>query len=297
VSDMLTLAFIALLSELQHGGGGGQAGPPGPPGPPAPYPDPGPAPAPAPLPAPHPAPAPHTIPPAGDQPGPFPRPPPVPVPHAPVVPPGPGPVPPMPPWPTPPTPGTLPPFPGPGWCPDTPVTPAVSARALYWNPQLWNYAARTIRKAFVQEMLGGQWVTFAAAWHPGDKGPQTYMATEAWRVCTAPPVAPPAPAPTPPPAPPPAPLLTPLQQAAIAMNNALAADGYRKSDQGVYMAFQAQAFPSSKPDGFPGTHTMGALHDALASAGVTMAPVTVYPWLAGPGYDGVNAPTLAEWNR
>jgi peptidoglycan hydrolase-like protein with peptidoglycan-binding domain len=103
----------------------------------------------------------------------------------------------MPPWPSPPTPGTLPPFPGPGWCPDAPVTATVAARAAYWNPQLWDYPSKTIRKAFVQEQYGGQWVTFSAAWHPGSAGPKTYMATEAWRQCTAPPVAPPTPVPVP----------------------------------------------------------------------------------------------------
>jgi hypothetical protein len=144
--------------------------------------------------------------------------------------------------------------------------------------------AKTIRKAFVQEMLGGQWVTYAAAWHPGDKGAQTYMATEAWRVCTAPPVAPAIPA------------ATPVHSAALAMNAALAARGYKQADQGLYMGFQREA--GLKADGFPGTHTMTALAAALTDAGTAMAPVHVYPWLTKPGttgYDGVNAPTLAEW--
>jgi len=76
-----------------------------------------------------------------------------------------------------------------------PVTSAVAARAAYWNPSLWNYPTKTIRKPFVQELLGGQWVTFAAAWHPGSAGPHTYMATEAWRLKAAPPIAPPSPGP------------------------------------------------------------------------------------------------------
>ncbi|MDE3097018.1 MAG: peptidoglycan-binding protein [Chloroflexota bacterium] len=96
----------------------------------------------------------------------------------------------MPPWPSPPTPGTLPPYPGPGWCADTPVTTTVANRAAYWNAQLWDYPTKTQRRAFVQEQFGGQWLTFAAAWHPGTAGPKTYMATEAYRLCTAPPVAP-----------------------------------------------------------------------------------------------------------
>lgn len=117
---------------------------------------------------------------------------------------------PMPPWPAPVTPSTLPPFPGPGWVYDEPVSPAVVARAQYWNPKLWNYAQKRIVTPFVQEQFGGRWLTFKAAWHPGDKGPQTYMSTEAFRLASAAPVAPgpttpPAPtaAPAPPPAPPP----------------------------------------------------------------------------------------------
>jgi murein L,D-transpeptidase YcbB/YkuD len=176
--------------------------------------------------------------------------------------------------------------------PDTPVTPAVQARALYWNPLLWNYATRTIRKPYVQEQMNGQWVTFSAAWHPGDHGPQTYMATEAWRLASSPPVAPPAPAQ------PAGPVLSPLQQAAANMNAALAASGYRKSDQPTYKAFQHAAGMTA--DGYPGPHTMSALATTLQSAGMTIAPVHVYPWHAAAGnsgYDGVNAPTLAEWNR
>lgn len=189
MADVLTLlAFLEMLRQGQ-GGGAPQPGPPGPPGPPGGGP---------PLPA-QPAvfvpPSPPPAPPPGPSPAPV-VPPPAPVPVAPPV--APGVLPPMPSWPLPPTPGTLPPFPGPGWCPDTPVTTTVAARAAYWNPQLWDYPSKTIRKAFVQEQLGGQWVTFAAAWHPGAQGPQTYMATEAWRVCTAPPIAPPTPAPVPP---------------------------------------------------------------------------------------------------
>lgn len=90
------------------------------------------------------------------------------------------------PWPSGPVPATLPPFPGAGWEPDTPVTPDIVTRAKYWNALLWDYSTKTQRKPFVQENFGGEWVTFAAAWHPGDKGPKTYMATEAWRVKRAP---------------------------------------------------------------------------------------------------------------
>lgn len=182
--------LLAMLELLAKGNAGPpEPGPPGPPGPPGGGPPPvmpppgdiGPPPPGIIPPAPAPPPAPVPV---------------VPVPVAPLTPPGV--LPPMPPWPSPPTPGTLPPFPGPGWCPDTPVTATVAARAAYWNPQLWDYPSKTVRKAFVQEQLGGQWVTFSAAWHPGSAGPKTYMATEAWRQCTAPPIAPPTPVPVPP---------------------------------------------------------------------------------------------------
>jgi murein L,D-transpeptidase YcbB/YkuD len=64
----------------------------------------------------------------------------------------------------------------------------------------------------------------------------------------------------------------------------------------LYSAFQRAAGLSA--DGFPGTHTMNALQGALAGIGVPMAPVKIYPWRSMPGtsgYDGVNAPTLTEW--
>lgn len=176
------LALLGLLAQQEHAQQPPQPGPPGqpgqagPPGPPAPYPDVPPLPGMPMLPVAIPAPAP-----------------------GPIAPPGT--LPPMPPWPAGPLPGSLPPFPGPGWIPDTPVTPAIVSRAQYWNPILWDYPSKTIRKPFVQEQLGGQWVTFSAAWHPGDKGPQTYMSTEAWRVASAPPVALPLPLPGPAPVP------------------------------------------------------------------------------------------------
>ncbi len=84
-----------------------------------------------------------------------------------------------------------------------------------------------------------------------------------------------------------------VQDAAIAMNNALLAHGYVASDQGLYTAFQQAAGLAA--DGFPSTHTMQALSSTLASASVAMANVPIYPWLAAPGYDGVNAPTSAQW--
>jgi hypothetical protein len=84
-----------------------------------------------------------------------------------------------------------------------------------------------------------------------------------------------------------------LQASAIAMNNALLAHGYKQADQGLYRAFETAA--GLTPDGFPGTNTMGKLQQVLSAAGVQMAPVKIYPWLASGTYDGVNAPTMAEW--
>lgn len=98
------------------------------------------------------------------------------------------------------------------------------------------------------------------------------------------------------PATPPAPspgTSSPLLAAAIAMNNALSARGYKQADQGLYRAFQSAA--NLNPDGFPGTGTMNALQATLAGAGITLASVKIYPWRSSGAYDGVNAPTAAEW--
>jgi len=188
---------------------------------------------------------------------------------------------PMPPWPTAAVPADLPAFPGPGWVPDTPETQPVSKRADYWNNFLWDQKNKKIVKAFVQEQFGGQWLTFAAQWHPGDKGAQTFMATEAWRLATAPSASPPTVT------------LTPVQHAAQAMNAALAGHGYKLTDQGLYKAFQSAAGLTA--DGFPGEGTMAVLKSSLGTMGTSLAPVKVYPWKSGGAYDGVNAPTLAEW--
>ena len=80
------------------------------------------------------------------------------------------------------------------------------------------------------------------------------------------------------------------------MNSALIAHGYKRTDMPLYAAFQRAAGLSA--DGFPGTRTMNALQGVLSGIGVPMAPVKIYPWHSMPGtsgYDGVNAPTLAEW--
>lgn len=73
------------------------------------------------------------------------------------------------------------------------MTPAIVARAQYWNPKLWNYATASIRTPFAQEQLGGRWLTFSAAKHPNPGGswPSTanpwLMATEVYRLTDAPP--------------------------------------------------------------------------------------------------------------
>jgi|SRR5579872_173145 len=316
---MLDPAFfgaLALLEMLSQKGGGAVPGPAPFPPPAVPPPEPAPPPFVPPTPAVVPAvtPPPFKIPPPGvlpqfEQPDvpPPPAPPPMPVPVAPAVPPGV--IPPMPPWDsgvTTPCPADSPPFPGPGWVPDTPVSTAVAARATYWNAILWDFASKTIAHPFVCEQFGGRWLTFAAAWHPGDQGPQTYMATEAWRRVEAQPM-PPAPVPVVPtpvgPAPVPTVVQTPVQAAAIAMANALNAHGYRQADQGLYRAFQTAA--KTTADGFPGTGTMALLKSVLSTMAppVPMPNVPIYPWRAktpsgatgAAAYDGVNAPTYAQW--
>ena len=91
--------------------------------------------------------------------------------------------------------------------------------------------------------------------------------------------------------------LTPAQNAAHQMNQSLMAHGYKQRDQDIYRAFQ-RSIGARVVDGFPGTGTMTALGRALVTMGEAMAPVRIYPWKSKPGtsgYDGVNAPTLAEW--
>ena len=107
---------------------------------------------------------------------------------------------PMPPWPTPVVPSGLPPFPGPGWTADVPVSQAIADRATFWNPKLWDFPSKRIVRPFVIEQFGGRWLAFKAAWHPGNAGPQTFMATEAFRLASASPIAPSPVAPTPAPA-------------------------------------------------------------------------------------------------
>jgi hypothetical protein len=105
------------------------------------------------------------------------------------------------------------------------------------------------------------------------------------------------------PAPPAAPTqnLTGVQQAAVAMANALNTNGYRQADQGLYKAFQSAAGMTA--DGFPGRGTMQtnaqSLTNVLAQIGQPPPNVPVYTWHSMPGttgYDGVNAPTWAQWS-
>lgn len=81
--------------------------------------------------------------------------------------------------------------------------------------------------------------------------------------------------------------------AATAMNDALTAHGYKQTDMGLYKEFQRAMGIAS--DGYPGTGTMGRLAAVLASAGIPMAQVPIYPWHAG-SWDGKNAPTAASWS-
>jgi peptidoglycan hydrolase-like protein with peptidoglycan-binding domain len=220
------------------------------------------------------------------------------------------------PWPSGPVPATLPPFPGPGWEPDVPVTNEIASRATYWNALLWDFGSRTMRKPFVQENFGGQWVTWAAAWHPGDKGPQTFMATEAWRVKTsaapspmpmaappmaAPPMAAPpmaAPGFTPPMGPPVvAPLLPYPGPGAYHTNGAyiyklqvaLATLGYAPEAldglDGPHTQAAVRAFQHDHgltQDGMAGPQTAAAIDAAVAAMHAAPAPMTAAPPLFVP---------------
>ena len=195
-----------------------------------------------------------------------------PVPIGPVTPPGT--LPPMPPWPSP-APANLPSFPGAGWVPDTPVTPAIAARASYWNPLLWDYPSKTMRKPFVQEQFGGQWLTFAAAWHPGSAGPQTYMATEAWRLASAPSVTPPAPAPAPAPVvPPSAPMARPAPVSPYPGTGAYSGNAPYITRYQSALTFLAQSMGHSEwdpqgIDGKFGPHTQAAVKAFQGAHGLT----------------------------
>jgi hypothetical protein len=93
-----------------------------------------------------------------------------------------------------------------------------------------------------------------------------------------------------------------LNDAASAMNSALKAHGYVRTDQPIYAGFQLMAGDLTV-DAFPGTNTINRLKGVLTAMGVTFASVPVYPWHATTtggltgiaAYDGTNAPTWAQW--
>jgi hypothetical protein len=184
----------------------------------------------------------------------------------------------MTPWPTAAVPAGLPPFPGPGWTADTPVVDAVAKRAQYWDPLLWNFATKQIVKPFVQEQFGGRWLTFVAAWHPGDSGPQTYMAVEAWRLVTdsamaSPMVAPqtnplpsaasPNPAPVPP-------TVMPYPGTGAWQNNAVFIRRYQTALTWLASAIGNPAVNPGAIDGVAGPNTQAAVHAFQASHGLTV---------------------------
>ena len=278
------LAFLALLGRQGGGGGGGDL----PPIPPMPGPVP-------------------PIPGGGDGPSPV------------IAPAWPSTVPP-----------DLPPFPGDGWEADTPVSQAVIQRAWALLPTLWAQG----EGAHTVEMTAGHWVTYKAQWMEGGKKgvtawrvkasamPQGQLSpspsADVARRTTVPPIVPAAPSQQqgagrpvtpasgdipiiPVSAPQGEPLtpsgaMTPAQQAAHNMNSALIAHGYKRVDMPIYGAFQRSV--GLEADGYPGAGTMTALSRALVTMGERMASVQRYPWHAKPGtsgYDGVNAPTWAEW--
>jgi hypothetical protein len=172
-----------------------------------------------------------------------------------------------------------------------------------WNGHLWKFRVLSHTTdpgltSYAKDVKG--WVA----------QPQSVLAPSA-------PAAPPTQAPAiipPAPAPPAAPStiqgpsttiqLSRVQQAALAMRNALVAHSYKQADQPFYVAFQAAA-GISPTDGFPGAGgTMPVLDKVLATFGATLpAGFPRYPWhsrtpsgATGPAaYDGVNAPRWADW--
>jgi len=93
---------------------------------------------------------------------------------------------------------------------------------------------------------------------------------------------------------------TPIQTAAVAMNDAITNDGYVASDSypgGPYQNFQSAA--GLTVDGYPGTKTYNALIAALASINPPVAPSPNlnpnYTFAAATGFDGSHAPYPEVW--
>jgi hypothetical protein len=185
-------------------------------------------------------------------------------------------------------PDELPPWPQ-GWCPDLPPPPEVQARGWALLAQLWGKGEGSKQT----EMTGGRWITYVAEMQSGQKAVGAYRSINCEAVSVVVPTAPPIPAP-PPVAPPADPAAKALLDSAIAMNESLKVRGYKQADMRLYKDFQTKA-KLSPVDGYPGTNTMLKLEVTLKNAGQQMAPVRVYPWKSTGGYDGVNAPTSAEW--
>jgi hypothetical protein len=75
----------------------------------------------------------------------------------------------------------------------------------------------------------------------------------------------------------------------------LAHHGYKQADMPLYKRFQSLA--GLHADGFPGPHTMRALHAAAATKGLPPPRVPIYPFAnrGEHGFDGKNAPYLKDW--
>lgn len=98
---------------------------------------------------------------------------------------------------------------------------------------------------------------------------------------------------------------------AVAMNNAIQANGLRKVDMPLYVAFGESAGltldSQTPPELFPGPNTIAALRTALSAQCQTLSTRALapngqpFPWLPGggggcSGYDGTNAPAASQWD-
>lgn len=171
-----------------------------------------------------------------------------------------------------------------GWCPDLPPAPEVATRAWELLPTLWGKGegTRTV------EMTGGRWITYVASTVDGQKSVAAYRTVDCEPAAPSVVVPPAGPVPSAPADDSPA-----LVTAAIGMNEALRLRGYKQVDMIHYQDFQRAA--GLAVDGYPGTNTMAKLELVLSRQGIALAPVKIYPWKATGAYDGINAPTAAEW--